>query len=54
MYPAGFESAIPAKERPQTDALDRADVGICKAFWKQILFMGFFWLSKNETCGLKN
>ena len=26
--PAGFETAIPASERPQTDALDRADTGI--------------------------
>ena len=28
MHPAGFEPAIPAGERPQTYALDRAAVGI--------------------------
>jgi hypothetical protein len=28
MYPAGFEPAIPAGERPQTHALDRAVTGI--------------------------
>ena len=28
MPPAGFEPAIPARERPQTRALDRADTGI--------------------------
>jgi len=27
--PAGFKSAIPARERPQTHALDRAATGIC-------------------------
>ena len=28
MYSAGFEPAIPASERPQTNALDRAATGI--------------------------
>jgi hypothetical protein len=28
MSPAGFERAIPASERPQTHALDRAATGI--------------------------
>ena len=28
--PAGFEPAIPASERPQTDALDSAASGICR------------------------
>jgi hypothetical protein len=28
MLPAGFEPAIPANERPQTHALDRAVTGI--------------------------
>ena len=28
MPPAGFEPAIPASERPQTDALGRAATGI--------------------------
>jgi hypothetical protein len=28
--PAGFEFTIPAREWPQTDALDRADTGISK------------------------
>jgi hypothetical protein len=28
MFPAGFEPAIPASERPQTHALDRAATGI--------------------------
>jgi hypothetical protein len=28
MPPAGFEHAIPASERPQTHALDRAATGI--------------------------
>jgi sensor histidine kinase YesM len=29
MPPAGFELTIPASERPQTHALDRAATGIC-------------------------
>jgi hypothetical protein len=28
MPPTGFETAIPARERPQTHALDRAATGI--------------------------
>ena len=28
MPPAGFEPAVPASERPQTHALDRAATGI--------------------------
>jgi hypothetical protein len=32
MPPAGFETAIPASERPQTHALDRAAIGIDKLF----------------------
>jgi hypothetical protein len=28
MHPAGFEPAIPARERPQTHSLDRAAIGI--------------------------
>jgi hypothetical protein len=28
MHPVGFEPAIPANERPQTHALDRAATGI--------------------------
>jgi hypothetical protein len=28
MPPIGFEPAIPTRERPQTDALDRAAIGI--------------------------
>ena len=31
MPPAGFELAIPASERPQTHALDRAATGIGSA-----------------------
>jgi hypothetical protein len=30
--PAEFEPAIPASERPQTDALDRATTGIGTAY----------------------
>jgi hypothetical protein len=30
MPPAGFEPAVPASRRPQTDALDRAATGICR------------------------
>jgi len=32
MPPAGFETAIPASERPQTHALDRAAIGIGNLF----------------------
>ena len=36
MPPAGFEPAIPASERPQDHALDRAATGIgCKVFTRQ-------------------
>jgi hypothetical protein len=30
MPPVGFESTILERERPQTDALDRAATGICQ------------------------
>ena len=34
MPPAGFEHAIPATERPQTHALDRAATGIDAAWYR--------------------
>jgi hypothetical protein len=30
MFPAGFEPAFPARERPQTHALDTAATGVGK------------------------
>jgi hypothetical protein len=43
MPPAGFEPAIPAGERPQTYALDRAATGIgvveCMCMWLLFLYM---------------
>jgi len=34
ILPAGFEATIPATERPQTHAVDRAATGICcNMFW---------------------
>jgi len=30
-HPAGFETAVPARERPQTHRLDRAATGIGEA-----------------------
>jgi len=51
--PAGFEPAIPANERPKTDALDRAATVIGTAFWRQILFMGFFGCLRTKTVALK-
>ena len=38
MPPAGFESAIPASERPQTHDLDRAAAGIRNEFYITFLF----------------
>ena len=39
MLPAGFEPAIPASERPQTHALDRAATGIgTSASYKCIIY----------------
>jgi len=36
MPPAGFETAIPANELPQTHALDRVATGIgLQAFWHE-------------------
>jgi hypothetical protein len=34
MPPAGFEPAIPAKERPQNNALDRTATGIGHSYYK--------------------
>ena len=45
MFPAGFEPAIPASDRPQAFALDRSATGmwIKQAFQKQIvLLLGWF------------
>jgi hypothetical protein len=39
MRPAGFETAIPASERPQTQALDRADTGIGVSIIGHVVFM---------------
>ena len=36
MPPAGFEPTIPASERPQTDALDRAATDIGKYMYQAI------------------
>jgi hypothetical protein len=39
MPPAGFEPAIPASERPQTHAFDRAATGICSSIsYRQNIF----------------
>jgi hypothetical protein len=53
MCPAVFEPAIPANERPQTDAVNRAATGIGTAFWRQILFVGFFGCLRTKTVVLK-
>jgi hypothetical protein len=47
MLPGGFEPAIPASERPQTHALDRAATGIGSAIYTVLYycfgdFLGFF------------
>jgi hypothetical protein len=39
MRPAEFETAIPASEWPQTQALDRADTGIGVSIIGHIIFM---------------
>jgi hypothetical protein len=41
MPPAGLEPAIPASERPQTHALDRAATGMGTHSEYAILFQGF-------------
>jgi hypothetical protein len=38
MSPAGFEPKLPASERPQTHALDRAARGIGKAYVQYCLY----------------
>jgi len=53
MPPVGFEPAIPAVERPQTHALDRAATGtglvaslpyeLCNTEWKFYLRPALFW-----------
>ena len=53
MCPAGFEAAIPAKESSQTDALDPTATGIGTAFWRQILFLGFFGRLRKKNVTLK-
>jgi len=53
MCPEGFETAIPANERPQIDALERAVAGIGTAFSRQILFIGFFGCLRTKTVILK-
>ena len=40
MRPAGNETAISASERPQTQALDRADTGIGVSIIGHVMFMG--------------
>ena len=42
MLPAGFEPAIPAGERPQTHALDRAATGIDLHFYYYLQFHVIF------------
>ena len=46
-WPSGFETAIPASERPQTYALDRAatGIGLHKNYFKQTE-------SRTDLCGL--
>jgi hypothetical protein len=39
MSPAGFETAIPASERPQTHALDRAATVIADVMYTGVLFL---------------
>jgi len=34
MPPAGFEPRIPSKQRPQTDALDRAATGTGDSYFR--------------------
>jgi hypothetical protein len=47
MTPAGFEPTIPASERPQTYALDRAAAGIGAFFFTFLyLWMILTWLAK--------
>jgi hypothetical protein len=48
MPPAALEPAIPASERPQTHALDRADIGIAlPVYWDIKIFS-----SIDERCPL--
>ena len=52
MPSAGFEPVIPASERPQTQALDRAIIGLGRLFLT-ILFCAprcFLWLSELFNC----
>jgi hypothetical protein len=44
MTPVGFEPTIPASERSQTDALDRATTGICQISY-------FYQLKDDEVYG---
>jgi hypothetical protein len=38
MLPVGIEPAIPASERPQTHALDRAATGLCPTIFSDQKF----------------
>ena len=51
MPPAGFERTIPAKERPQTHALDRAatGIGMYEYYWCQVQDLG----TPGKTCDIK-
>jgi hypothetical protein len=46
MFPAGFGPAIPASERPQTHALDRAATGIGDIIYTYIILLLLFYLYK--------
>ena len=51
MPPAGFEPAIPARERPQTHALDHAATGIGTLSHKTMLFRSVFCAATGSSQG---
>ena len=55
MLPAGFEPAMPAREKPQTHALDREATGIGTLAHKITLFWSVFcggsWPSQGSSNG---
>ena len=44
MPPAGYETAIPARKRPQTHALDRAATGFVVLLYKVIILSDKYFL----------
>jgi hypothetical protein len=55
MPPAGFEPVIPARERPETDALDRAATGIGPVTVTLMYLLARFRLQQQTvTCILKH